>query len=171
MSYVQQVLQPGEQVRYQASIHWITYLHGALWLVAAAVFSLFVPTGWRDSYIVVVIRLVLVAGGIYFLARAWFDWWITEIAVTNRRVIYKRGFISRTTAEMHMDKIASVKVDQSILGRIFDYGKVIDRRDRYRAGVARHSRRTDRLAAPVAQQHYRHVTGRLSAPARVRSSV
>ena len=50
--------------------------------------------------------------------------WITEIAVTNRRVIYKRGFISRTTAEMHMDKIESVRVDQSILGRILGYGRV-----------------------------------------------
>jgi hypothetical protein len=124
MSYVQEVLQPGEEVRYQASIHWITYLHGALWLAAALVVSVLVPAGWRDSMIVTGIRLVLVAVGLYFLARAWFDWWITEIAVTNRRVIYKRGFISRTTAEMHMDKIASVKVDQSILGRIFDYGKV-----------------------------------------------
>ena len=124
MSYVQEVLQPGEEVRYQASIHWITYLHGALWLVAAALVWMIVPASWRDSVIVMVIRLILVGGGVYFLARAWFDWWITEIAVTNRRVIYKRGFISRSTAEMHMDKIASVKVDQSILGRIFDYGKV-----------------------------------------------
>jgi uncharacterized membrane protein YdbT with pleckstrin-like domain len=124
MSYVQQVLQPGEEVRYQASIHWITYLHGAVWLVAAAFVSLIVPVSWRDSLIMTVIRIILLGGGAYFLARAWFDWWITEIAVTNRRVIYKRGFISRTTAEMHMDKIASVKVDQSILGRILDYGKV-----------------------------------------------
>jgi uncharacterized membrane protein YdbT with pleckstrin-like domain len=124
MSYVQEVLQPGEEVRYQASIHWITYLHGALWLVAAVFFSLIVPASWRDSFIVTAIRIMLVGGGLYFLARAWFDWWITEIAVTNRRIIYKRGFLSRSTAEMHMDKIASVKVDQSILGRLFDFGKV-----------------------------------------------
>jgi hypothetical protein len=37
MSYVQSVLQPGEEVRYQASIHWITYVHGVLWLLAACV--------------------------------------------------------------------------------------------------------------------------------------
>jgi uncharacterized membrane protein YdbT with pleckstrin-like domain len=124
MSYVQKVLQPGEEVRYQASIHWITYLHGALWLVAAALVWIFIPVSWRDSYIVMAVWIILLAGGLYFLGRAWFDWWITEMAVTNRRVIYKRGFISRMTAEMHMDKIVSVKIDQSILGRILDYGKV-----------------------------------------------
>ena len=124
MSYVQKVLQPGEEVRYLASIHWITYLHGALWMIAAAVVYLVIPASWHGSLIVTVILLALVAAGVYFLARAWFDWWITEIAVTNRRVIYKHGLVSRTTAEMHMDKIVSVKVDQSILGRMLDYGKV-----------------------------------------------
>jgi uncharacterized membrane protein YdbT with pleckstrin-like domain len=52
----------------------------------------------------------------------WFIRWITEIAVTDRRIIYKRGFINRHTEEMNMDKVASVDVDQSILGRILDYG-------------------------------------------------
>jgi uncharacterized membrane protein YdbT with pleckstrin-like domain len=48
----------------------------------------------------------------------------TEIAVTNRRVIYKTGLIQRHTAEMNMDKVESVLVDQSILGRILGYGTV-----------------------------------------------
>ena len=55
---------------------------------------------------------------------AWFIRWITEIAVTDRRVIYKRGFITRHTEEMNMDKVESVDVDQSILGRLLDYGTV-----------------------------------------------
>ena len=36
---------------------------------------------------------------------AWFIRWITEIAVTDRRMIYKRGFINRHTEEMNMDKV------------------------------------------------------------------
>jgi uncharacterized membrane protein YdbT with pleckstrin-like domain len=44
--------------------------------------------------------------------------------VTNRRIIYKTGFIRRQTNEMHMDKVESVRVDQSVLGRILDYGNV-----------------------------------------------
>jgi uncharacterized membrane protein YdbT with pleckstrin-like domain len=54
----------------------------------------------------------------------WLRWWITEIAVTNRRIIYKKGFIRRQTNEMNMDKVESVQVDQSILGRMLDYGTV-----------------------------------------------
>lgn len=44
--------------------------------------------------------------------------------MTDRRVIYKRGFINRYTVEMHMDKVAAVDVNQSILGRLLGYGSV-----------------------------------------------
>ena len=44
--------------------------------------------------------------------------------VTDRRVIYKKGLIRRQTNEMNMDKVESVKIDQSILGRMLDYGDV-----------------------------------------------
>jgi uncharacterized membrane protein YdbT with pleckstrin-like domain len=43
---------------------------------------------------------------------AWFVRWITEIAITDRRVIYKSGFINRHTVETNMDKVATVDVDQ-----------------------------------------------------------
>ena len=44
--------------------------------------------------------------------------------MTDRRVVYKTGLIRRHTIEMNMDKVESVNVDQSILGRIFGYGTV-----------------------------------------------
>ena len=48
-----------------------------------------------------------------YAAKGWFKRWTTEIAVTDKRIIYKTGFIKRHTEEMNMDKVASVDVDQS----------------------------------------------------------
>ena len=120
--YVDKVLQPGEQVRYRASLNWILYAPGlAVWLVALVLYlAASVPF---FQYV----ALAIFIGGLVLIARAWFYWWTTEIAVTDRRVIYKTGFISRKTTEMHMDKIESVDVDQSVLGRILDYGDVVMR--------------------------------------------
>ena len=59
-----------------------------------------------------------------FLVHGWYDQWITEMAVTDRRIIYKRGLIRRMTAEMNIEKVESVSVGQSILGRILDYGTI-----------------------------------------------
>ncbi len=59
--------------------------------------------------------------------KAWFRRWTTEVDVTDRRVVYKRGFIRRHTVEINMDKVESVDVDQSLFGRLFDYGDVVIR--------------------------------------------
>jgi len=45
-----------------------------------------------------------------------------EYVITNRRVIIKKGLIARYTLEMNLQKIETVNVDQSIVGRIFGYG-------------------------------------------------
>jgi hypothetical protein len=48
----------------------------------------------------------------------------TELAVTSKRFVYKRGLISRVTDEVATNRIRHVKVTQGILGRIFNYGKI-----------------------------------------------
>src|SRR4029077_4215927 len=51
----------------------------------------------------------------------------TELAVTDRRVIYKTGIFQRHSMEMNRSKVETVGVDQSILGRILGYGTVMVR--------------------------------------------
>jgi uncharacterized membrane protein YdbT with pleckstrin-like domain len=121
MSYAQRVLQPGEEVRHISSIHWIAYWAGvAVALLAVVAYWLsdtrLLPGRWRyTAYALALVAAVL-------LIQQWFHWWVTEIAVTNRRVIYKKGLIQRETNEMNMDKVESVQIDQSIFGRMLDYG-------------------------------------------------
>jgi uncharacterized membrane protein YdbT with pleckstrin-like domain len=67
-----------------------------------------------------------VLGGLVFLG-AWIRRKGTEIVVTDRRVIYKRGFIARRTVEMNISKVETVDVEQSIAGRLLGYGTVLIR--------------------------------------------
>jgi len=48
----------------------------------------------------------------------------TELAVTTHRAIGKQGLVRRHATDLMLDKVQNVTVDQSILGRIFDYGSV-----------------------------------------------
>ena len=59
------------------------------------------------------------------LADEWIRRKTTEIAVTDRRIIFKRGLIRRHTIEMNMDKVESVDVDQTVLGRLFNFGTIV----------------------------------------------
>ena len=127
MSYVASVLQPGEVVRHTAVLHWIQMVPGVLVCVLAGVIALILPDA-ADHRVLHLLGVILAwlcfAVGLVLVGRAAFDRWMTEIAVTDRRVIYKTGFIRRKTTEMHMDKVESVEVSQSVLGRILDYGQV-----------------------------------------------
>jgi len=49
----------------------------------------------------------------------------SEFAITNKRVIIKVGLIRRRTLEMNVNKIESVDIDQSIMGRILGYGTIV----------------------------------------------
>jgi uncharacterized membrane protein YdbT with pleckstrin-like domain len=117
VSYIKHVLQPGEKIRYQGSVHWILYLPAIILSVIGAVSMAFGPPGW-------IIAAISISLAVLLALRAWFIRWVTEIVVTDRRVIYAHGFIQRHSVEVNMDKIESVDVDQSMLGRMFDYGDV-----------------------------------------------
>jgi uncharacterized membrane protein YdbT with pleckstrin-like domain len=127
--YIDEILQPGERLLYSTTIHWIIYLPGlALWVLALAVivFGNAVAPGIGGVGLII-IALILLGIGLISVLRAWFRRWTTEFDVTDRRIVQKNGFIERRTVEMNMDKVESVDVNQSILGRIFDYGEVIVR--------------------------------------------
>jgi uncharacterized membrane protein YdbT with pleckstrin-like domain len=127
MSYVTNILQPGERVLTLGRLHWIIYRDAVIVLILSLLAFWFASTTRTNSGLAIVVTTaawLLLAAAICLAVVAWFDQWITEIAVTNRRVIYKRGFIRRRTAEMNMDKVESVIVTQSILGRLLDYGSI-----------------------------------------------
>jgi membrane protein YdbS with pleckstrin-like domain len=128
MRYVDQVLQPGETIRRVTSVSWIGYLRGfVLWLIAIVLLFYFAPwaegsPGWNLLGWISFAAAFLI--GAVLLIEHWWRRFTTEVAVTDRRIIYKIGFIKRRTVEMHMDKVESVDVDQSILGRLFNYGDI-----------------------------------------------
>src|SRR5947208_843643 len=123
MSYVDKILQPGETVITTGRMHWIIYARGVLIVVAGLVIAM-LPLPDSFAWLQRVTGGLVVLLGLFFLAVSWIEQTTTEIAVTNKRVIQKRGLIRRLTGEMNMDKVESVIVDQSLLGRILGYGSI-----------------------------------------------
>ena len=124
MSYLENILEPGETVRYRTNVSWTIYapslllaLCTAAVLAAGAAYSDVTTLSWF-------VAVILAPATIFTFVPAWFRRWTTEIAVTDRRIIMKRGLIRRHTIEMNMQKVESVDVDQTLIGRLFDYGNV-----------------------------------------------
>lgn len=122
-SYVDSVLAEGETVVHRAAVsHWkflTSYLVGAL-LAVSGLLPFFVSI--RREYSIA--GALAIAIGVLVLLAAIVQRRTTELVLTDRRIIAKRGLVSRHTVEMNLGKVESVHVNQSLLGRLLDYGDV-----------------------------------------------
>lgn len=73
----------------------------------------------------IIIGLLILPLGLILWAVAAIKYFTTELAITDKRVIAKFGLIKRETIEINIVKIESIQVDQSILGRMFNYGSIV----------------------------------------------
>jgi membrane protein YdbS with pleckstrin-like domain len=123
-SYVESVLAPGERIIHRAAItHWrfaLSYLVGLLLIagaLAAWVYGKRQPP-WpavEAGAAVIGILVILVA----LVRRS-----TIELALTDRRIIFKSGLVARNTVEMNLSKVESLHVNQSPAGRLLGYGDV-----------------------------------------------
>src|SRR5712692_229332 len=152
--YIDDILQPGEKVLYSTNAHWIFYWPAiAAWIVALA-FLLLSHMVVANTPTLICLSLAAISAffALYRMLIAWFHRWTTETDVTNMRVVHKTGFIKRRTFEMSLDKVESVDVNQSILGRILNYGSVTVR------GVGEGAETINTIASPLDFRN--HITAR-----------
>ena len=101
-SYTESILSTGERIKFVARYHWLYMFITICWLTFGS--------------------LILI-GPFIFLIRI-IDRYTSEIVVTNKRFIYKRGFIQRHTHEMSLKSIEHISLVQSFFGRVLDYGRL-----------------------------------------------
>lgn len=121
-------LRDGERLIFETRAHWITIVKPFLvLLVAAALFVLSfvlvrIPTG-VNRVVQWICGVLLFMAVLHFLYWEWFrrrDIW----AVTNLRVIDEQGIFRRFSKESPLDKINNLSYDQSIPGRMLNFGNV-----------------------------------------------
>jgi uncharacterized membrane protein YdbT with pleckstrin-like domain len=102
MSYVERTLADGETIRLNAKLHWIIWLRA--WLA------------------LLVLGIVLV--GVVIFVRDLILMTTTEVAITDRRLIKKTGWLNWTTSELELTSVEAVNLEQSLLGRMLGYGRL-----------------------------------------------
>ena len=109
-------LQKDEKVLLITRTSWITLIVPALVALVGLVAAYFIDFfGWG---LAVSIPLLL-----YFLYK-YLSWRVNIWGVTNFRVIDETGLLSHYAKESPLEKINNVSYDQTLFGRIFNYGHV-----------------------------------------------
>lgn len=133
-TYLNRMLLPDEHVIYTAHLHWAIYRFGALMLLAGALMGHYgldvaalvagpAAAGMIEAPVMIVSGAVALIGALDLIFN-FIRQVTTEIVVTNQRIILKKGFVARKICEAMMARVTSVNIDQSVLGRIQDYGTV-----------------------------------------------
>lgn len=151
MLYVQQSLGPNEQLIHVGYFHWFYDVKAIMGIVFAIITSIMVVYGtvWLQTHVnipflksdidpsaplltqvrslhpgVKLLAFLIFLFGLMRYAHLMITKITTEIAVTNMRLILKRGLVARYVGEMSVDRIESVNVLQTFWGRIFDFGQL-----------------------------------------------
>jgi uncharacterized membrane protein YdbT with pleckstrin-like domain len=121
MSYVDSQLLPNETVRYRG------HLHKSMYVIPYAFGGVALFTAYRS----IAAGILWWAVGFWVLLTAIAYVWCrlifnaSEFAVTTKRVVIKVGMIRRRTLETMLSKVEAIEVDQSVMGRMLNYGTLI----------------------------------------------
>jgi membrane protein YdbS with pleckstrin-like domain len=125
MGYVDKHLLEGEKVVYRARLHRIIFLPplalAVLGIIVAVLINYYF-TNWKAACIVGAAFLIV---AILFAIPRYIRYATSEFAVTNKRVTVKVGLIYRDTLELVLVKVETIGVEQTILGRVLNYGTII----------------------------------------------
>ena len=114
MGYVKSSLLPDEQIVYQGTLHWKIFVPSWLVILIGIVLLIFQP----------IVGGFVIFVGLLIGLRAFIKYQTSEFAVTTKRVIIKVGLIHRRTLELLLRQVEAISVDQTLLGRILNYGTV-----------------------------------------------
>lgn len=117
----------GEAVIYRGHTHWIVLVRPvivALFLSALGAVMLYAGASTKQPNLA---WLAVASSAPFCLAAGFLIHGIwrrraTESAVTNKRVIIRRGMLDKRTEEILLPKIESISADQGLLGRMLNYG-------------------------------------------------
>ncbi|MEM6780877.1 MAG: PH domain-containing protein [Pseudomonadota bacterium] len=150
LQYVQESLTDDEEIIHVGRFHWVYsfsamlnivfgIIGSILFLIMAVKFEPMIlgyvpPQGlnWiqQVQYVHAFVKLFaffIMLMGVYKFAQMMVVKATTEMAVTNLRLIYKRGLVSRFVAEINIDRVEGVNVLQGFWGRILNFGRVMIR--------------------------------------------
>lgn len=120
MSYIDRNLLRDERILFRTKKHLIIFLVPTLVLIVCAYLSSYM------AGVDVLSRLALAPWAI--VAAVWgytgLNYYTSEFAVTNKRIMMREGFFTRHTNEMRLSAISQVNVDQNIFGQLMGFGMV-----------------------------------------------
>lgn len=126
MAYPVKLLNRNEEIALDLRPHWWYFGRQILTAVPLViVIALLLSAGsfWGKSAVKLVVGVVVLAW-VVWLALKYLAWARTYFVVTNQRVIYRTGVLSRHGSEIPLDRITNINFQQRIFERMIGAGNI-----------------------------------------------
>jgi len=128
MAYIDSLLASGERPIKREHQHWFILVANAAYgiiALVAAIALLFISGNLGQGAVKDVLGwviVIIVVGGLGYLAWESLRWTSREFVVTTRRVLQMEGVINKRVIDSSLEKINDAILTQSLFGRMFGYG-------------------------------------------------
>ena len=119
MSYIQNNLQAGEEIKYKADIHWYIFAYPVILLLLSAFFSS------AQTGLFYYVSILLLLSGLFQLIKRILLKMGAEYVVTNKKVILKSGILNRDALELVLNKCEGIRINLSLMGRMLGFGSIV----------------------------------------------
>lgn len=121
MGTLEQNLLAGERIVFRTKKHVIVFFYPTLFALIAA----YVTQYMASNPFLIKLEWLPMLAVLIFYAQVGLDYWMSEFAVTNKRVMMREGFFFRHANETRLTAISQINVYQSLIGQWLGYGAVI----------------------------------------------
>jgi uncharacterized membrane protein YdbT with pleckstrin-like domain len=119
------LLNEGEQVVLDLRPHWSFLIGPVLGAIGVLVVAVAILVAFPSAPgVVIVAVLVFLAGAMIWLAGRYARWASTSFVLTDSRVVYRTGVLSRHGREIPLDRLNDITVHQTILERLVGSGRL-----------------------------------------------
>ena len=124
MAYPRNLVQKGETVALDLRPHWWYFSRNILTgipLLILVVFIFNADLDFAETAANWIVALLLIAWAGWLVLK-YFQWTMTYFVVTDRRVIYRTGVISKKGVEIPLERINNINFHQRVIDRIIGAG-------------------------------------------------
>jgi membrane protein YdbS with pleckstrin-like domain len=128
-TYVETLLGENEKILLTSRQHWFilfgsVVLESFLILLLIALIILVVIFFPQFMIFAIPVGVFLLIIPLVGMTRDILTWWNRQFIITNLRVIQIAGVFNKDVTDSSLEKVNDVKMEQSTLGRIFDFGDI-----------------------------------------------
>lgn len=125
MAISQKLLNPGERLVLSCRQHVKKLFGPLLVLVVLLAIGVLVQAALDSEILHLIVWVLVIIGAVWFFVLPFLDWLATVYAFTDRRIITRRGILTRRGHDIPLSRVSDIESEVNLMDRPFGCGSLL----------------------------------------------